>query len=94
MADNKLVQGMRERSRASLEKSARSAGVKNVSHKNKLQLARDIDRARKDARNQKAREATAGRKHAKKPENRRGGLYHPKNRTKAFWDAYKETILH
>jgi hypothetical protein len=93
MADNKIVQAMRDRSRSSLEKSARNAGVKDVGHKNKLTLARDIDRARKDARNQRARNITAGKKHAKRPANKRGGLYYPRNRTKAFWDAYKESNL-
>lgn len=90
---NKFVENARLRSRASLEKSARAAGVKNVGHKNKLQLAQDIDRARKDRRNAKAREITAGRKLAKMPEKKRTGkIYRPRNRSATFWNAYKEAM--
>jgi hypothetical protein len=93
LGDNKRVQAMRERQRASLEKSARNAGVKNVGHKNKLQLARDIDRARKDARNAKARDITDGTKFAKRPEDKRTGIYRPRKRSAAWWKAYKSAIL-
>lgn len=102
--DNKLVQAMRERSRASLEKSARNAGVKNIGHKNKLQLARDIDQSRKSVRNERARDRTAGAKFAQRPEKNRRGVYaghrdrktgewKPRRASKAFWDAYKENRL-
>lgn len=100
MADNKIVQAMRDRSRSSLEKSARNAGVKDVGHKNKLQLARDIDRARKDERNRKARDTTAGRKFARRPEEKRSapyagyhdkkGKWHPKSNSAAYWNAYRK----
>lgn len=55
VSDNKSVQAMRDRSRTSLEKSAKHYGVKNIGHKNKLQLARGIDRAQKDKRNERER---------------------------------------
>ena len=87
--DNKRIQAMANRSRASVEKSARDAGVKNVGHKNRLQLAREVDRARKDARNARER----GDRFAKRPEDKRTGKYRPRNETKAFWDAYKSGVF-
>ena len=101
--DNKLVQAMRERSRASLEKSARKAGVKNVGHKNKLQLARDIDRQRKNVRNERD-QGRRGRELSRRPDDMRKGFHAghhdkktgkwiPRSTSKAFWDAYKESIL-
>jgi hypothetical protein len=77
MTDNKTIRTMVTRTRVSVEKSARGAGIKNIKHKSRLQLARDIDRARKDARNARARDIMDGTKFAKRPEDRRTGKFNP-----------------
>jgi hypothetical protein len=93
MADNKSVTTMAARTRASVVKTAKKEGIKNIGHKSRIRLAREVDRSRKDKRNQKARDVTEGRKFAKRTEKKRRGIYRPKSRSKAFWDAYKEGLL-
>jgi hypothetical protein len=63
MAETKYIQSLLARSRESLEKAALNNGIKNIKHKNKLQLAREIDSCRKAWRNATDRQTKERARH-------------------------------